>query len=128
MGKKAKFESARIAYQRVITSKTGGKTETAAMAQWMIGETYFHQKNYSKAIAAYSRVDALFNHPRWQAGALLQIGKCYEVTQQWNKANRYYLEVVNDHSQTVFSGEAKQRMSVVRQKQQQAQGSTPKQR
>ena len=128
MGKKAKFESAREAYKRVILSKTGSQTETAAMAQWMIGETYFHQKNYSKAIEAYSRVSALYNYPRWKAGALLQIGKCYEVTQQWDKANLYYSEVVKDHSQTVFSGEAQQRMSVVRQRQQQAQNITPIQR
>ena len=34
-------------------------TETAAMAQWMIGETFFHQNNYDEALRAYSRVEIL---------------------------------------------------------------------
>src|SRR5690606_14516745 len=40
------FDAARTRFQRVVQSPIGGKTETAAMAQWMIGETHFHQENF----------------------------------------------------------------------------------
>ena len=40
------------------------------MAQWMIGETYFHQKNYDAAIRAYLELEALYAFPTWQAAAL----------------------------------------------------------
>ena len=53
LANQADFEGARRAYNRVIHSPAGAKTETAAMAQWMIGETYFHQKNYEAALREY---------------------------------------------------------------------------
>ena len=39
LANQADFEGARRAYNRVVRSPAGAKTETAAMAQWMIGET-----------------------------------------------------------------------------------------
>ena len=78
LARKALFREAREAYQRVTRSGTGGKTETAAMAQWMIGETYFHQKQYHLALREYLRVETLYAYPNWQAAALLQAGKCCE--------------------------------------------------
>ena len=53
LANQADFEGARQAYGKVIRSAAGAKTETAAMAQWMIGETYFHQKNYEAALREY---------------------------------------------------------------------------
>ena len=74
-----KFDQAREAYGRVIRSQLGGKTETAAMAQWMIGESYFHQKSYEAAIREYLRLEILYAFPTWQGGALLQAAKCHEA-------------------------------------------------
>ncbi|TWT34160.1 tol-pal system protein YbgF [Blastopirellula retiformator] len=116
LARQARFGEARDAYQLVIDSRVGGATETAAMAQWMIGETYFHQKNYQAAIQAYSRVAALYNFPRWKAGSLLQIGKCYEISRQWEKAQKYYDEVAAGYPETFFAGEAQQRLSVIKQR------------
>ena len=47
----------------MIRSETGRATETAAVAQWMIGETYFMQKQYNQAIKAYHRVEGLYDFP-----------------------------------------------------------------
>ena len=88
---RADFQAAREAYRNVIRSKQGAKTETAAMAQWMIGETYFHQKNYDSALREYLRVEILYAYPRWQAGALLQAGKCREQLGEWKAARRVVL-------------------------------------
>lgn len=108
----AKFQDARAAFEQTIRSTTGGRTETAAMAQWMIGETYFHQKNYLEAIKAYHRVEQLFPFPRWQAGALLQSGKCHEMLGDFRQAVTLYAQVLKDFPDTPFAEEASQRLRV----------------
>lgn len=108
----ARFSDARAAFDRVIHSITGGRTETAAMAQWMIGETYFHQKNFLEAIKAYHRVERLFPFPRWQAGALLQSGKCHEQRGEFRDAVQLYAQVLKDFPDSPFTEEASQRLRV----------------
>ena len=44
----ARFDDARAAYRKVIDEQKGG--DLVARAQLMIGETYFHQKDYHEAI------------------------------------------------------------------------------
>jgi TolA-binding protein len=82
------------------------------MAQWMIGETYFHQKDYLEAIKAYYRVERLFPYPRWQAGALLQSGKCHEMRGEFQEAAKLYGRLLKDHADSPFAEEASQRLRV----------------
>lgn len=73
-----RFDEARRQFKQVIDADPQQAGETAAMAQWMIGETYFRQKEYETAINAYDRVLKRYpQHPYWHSVALLQIGKCY---------------------------------------------------
>ncbi len=106
----ADFEGARNAYGRVIRSPEGAKTETAAMAQWMIGESYFHQKNYDAALREYLRLEILYAWPTWQAAALLQAGKCHERLGQGKQAAELYQRIVKNHPDTKFAGEAAKRL------------------
>jgi TolA-binding protein len=108
----AMFAEARAAYDRVIRSPTGSKTETAAMAQWMIGETYFHQKDHRTALREYLRVEILYAYPKWQAAALLQAGKCCEQLGHWSLAAKYFERVVNEFGETEFKAEAESRLRV----------------
>jgi TolA-binding protein len=110
----ARFRDAREAYRRVVRSKEGGKTETAAMAQWMIGETFFHQKDYDSAIREYAKVEILYAFPRWQAAALLQMGRCYEVQGDSRQAEKQYARLLRDFPDSHFTDQAKQRLSTVR--------------
>jgi len=110
------FDKARAAYRRVIDSPNGGGTETAAMAQWMIGETYFMQKKYDLAIRAYERVEVQFAFPKWQAGALLQAGKCHELKGLWNVAAKLYAQVLKDYPGTPFREEAVKRLTAAQQR------------
>jgi TolA-binding protein len=82
------------------------------MAQWMIGETYFHQSNYAAAIRAYYRVDALYDQPHWRAAALLQAAKCHELNDQWKAAHQLYAQLRNDYPKTTFADEATKRLRV----------------
>jgi TolA-binding protein len=106
----ANLDAAREAYNKVLRSPQASKTETAAMAQWMIGETYFLQEQYATAIREYLRVEVLYAYPRWQAAALLQAGKCHEQMGQWKDAAAAYERLITHYAQTDFAAEAQERL------------------
>lgn len=110
LASEGRFDDARTAYRKVARSKTGGKTETAAMAQWMIGESYFHQKNYETAIREYLKTEILYAYPTWQAGSLLQAGKCHEILGEWKQASELYARLLKMYPQTTFANEASKRL------------------
>ncbi|RIK77583.1 MAG: hypothetical protein DCC68_17025 [Planctomycetota bacterium] len=111
-----KFDEARGYYAKVTQSRHGGKTETAAMAQWMIGESYFHQKDFAAAVKEYLRVEILYAYPKWQAAALVQAGKAYESDGQWQEAVKLYSQVLRKYGQTEYAAEAATRLRVVEQR------------
>ncbi len=110
LANQAEFENAREAYRKVIRSREGEKTLTAANAQLMIGETYYHQKNYETALREYHRVDILYAFPGVQAAALLQAGKCHELLGEWKQATEVYTRLTKQYPDTNFSKEAAQRL------------------
>jgi TolA-binding protein len=61
-------------------------------------------------------VEALYAYPRWQAGALLQAGKCHEMLGQWQQATELYDEVTKAYPNTPFTEEAGRRLNVTRQR------------
>ena len=115
LASQALFDEARAEYAKVIASPRAGKTETAAMAQWMIGESHFHQEDYEKAIRAYFRVEALYAFPHWQAGSLLEAGKCYELLGRWQQATELYSRILQQFAETSFAEEAGNRIRIARQ-------------
>lgn len=106
----SKYDLARERYKRIIRSPEGGATETAAMAYWMIGESYRQQKEYDEAIDAYEGVGNLFNYPRWQAAAMLQAGKCHALRGEQEEAAKVFARLVDKHPDTVFAEEASERL------------------
>jgi TolA-binding protein len=106
----ARFDEARDVYLKAAPRDGSLKNDTAAQAQWMIGESYMHQENYQQAIEEYFRVDALFAFPRWQAAALLQAGKCYEQLKKPIDAVVLYRRIVEQYPDTSFANEATQRL------------------
>ena len=111
----AEFDQARAAFLRVIHSAGAAGTQRAAAAQWMIGETYFHQRNYREALRHYLRVDVLYPHCQsWQAAALLQAGKCYEKLGQPDKASELYLRIVRLPDDSPYKDQAAQQLRALR--------------
>lgn len=86
LASRADFRAARQAYQRVIDSPLGARTETAANAQLMIAESYHHQKNYADAHRAYSRLEILYDFPKLRAAALFQAAGCLELMDRSREA------------------------------------------
>ncbi|HVU89909.1 MAG TPA: tetratricopeptide repeat protein [Pirellulales bacterium] len=111
---RAEFDEARQAYRRVLTSPTGRKSETGAMAQWMIGETYMHQRDYRAALAEYLKVEILHAFPHWQAAALLQAGKCQEQLKRPGEAAATYQRLLREFPDTNFDQEAALRLAKLR--------------
>ena len=91
---RGEMSAARAAYGQVLQNDWAAGTETAAMAQWMIGETYFHQQDYMHAAIAYQKVIERHNLPEWQARAALQSGKCAELTENWEEARLQYSQAL----------------------------------
>ena len=109
----ARWDEARTAYQAVIDSRKGG--DLVAKAQLMIGETYFHQKDYHEAIRQFLKVDILYDAPPWQAAALLETGKAYEQLAQWADAAESYKRVQSkDLPNDPSTAEAKSRLDALK--------------
>jgi tetratricopeptide (TPR) repeat protein len=104
-----RFSDARDALQRVTVSDSASGSEVAAMAQWLIGETYFQQQEYELAIASYERTQEC-NHPRWRAAALLQAAKCCEQLGRWTDAAQRYEQLLHDHADSRFVADARARL------------------
>ena len=90
MAGRGEMTGARNAYRRVLEMESSQGTETAVRTEWMIGETFFHQKDYGRARASYLKVMQRNDFPEWQARAALQAGKCWELQQSWEQATSIY--------------------------------------
>jgi TolA-binding protein len=108
----ARWDEARSVFQAVIDARKGG--DLVARAQLMIGETYFHQKDYHEAIRQFLMVDILYDAPPWQAAALLETGKVYEQLTQWADAAEIYEKLCAKFSSDPAAAEAKNRLEAVK--------------
>ena len=100
-------------YQQVIDSPRGGASETAAIAQWRIGEVRFHQEDYAAAIQAYHRVDSIYGYPHWRSAALLQAGKCQEYLENWKHAERLYRQLLKSFPNSELANDAQDRLTLI---------------
>lgn len=106
----ARFDEAREAYGKAIGQ---ARTETAAKAQFMIGETYFHQKKFADALKAYLKVEILYDYPAWQSLALLEAGKCHEQLDEMEPARTTYRRVQETFPATDAASKAKERLAAL---------------
>ena len=91
-----KFAEARAAFERVLANEFARRTETAAKAQFLIGETYKFQENWSAAFVAYQKVYTLYKFPEWQANALLMSAVCDEKQNEWKPAVDTYKRILQE--------------------------------
>lgn len=110
---KGLFEDAEELYTQVIQSANGRQSETAAIAQWRIGEMHFHKEDFKTAIQAYYRVDSLYTFPQWRSAAVLQAGKCQEHLGNWKHAAKLYAQILEKYPDSELAKNASQRLQLV---------------
>lgn len=112
----AEFDLAREAFDRCLQSDSGKNTETAAQAQFMIAETYFHQKHFEQALRAFLRVEILYAYPQWQAASLFEAGKCSEQMNIPQQAITFYQKILDTdkYRETGFAEMAMTRIQTLR--------------
>ena len=109
----AKFDDARAAFDRAIAARP--RSELAARAQLMRGETFFHQEQYRDALREFYRVVIQYNAPEWQATALLEAGKVHEKLDQWREAVATYEKLRTQFPDDRNAAEAGRRLEAARQ-------------
>ena len=109
-----KFDEARAAFERCIADPFAARTETAAKAQFMIGDTYFLQEKWDDASLAYQKVYSIYKFPEWQAAALLWSAKCDENQNEWKSAVETYKLLIKEFPDASLIDEAKTRFEAAK--------------
>jgi TolA-binding protein len=107
------LDDARTLYVEVIESDSGAGSETAAIAQWRIGEVHFHRENYSVAIEAYRKVETLYDYDQWKEAATLQAGKCQEHLGNWKHAAKLYTQLIKKFPESEMALQARERLTLI---------------
>ncbi len=105
-----KLDEAMVVYQQVLTKSAA---EPAARAQLMIGEIQFSQKKHADAIKSFFKVSYGYGYPQWQADAVYEAGRCFEVLGQKTQALKQYQKLVKEFAQSDKVPLAKQRIEAL---------------
>ena len=110
--RRSQFDEARGILEQVIRS-----SETAAelrgRAQWLIGETWYMQRQYKHAIDAYRKVEAIDTSGTWVAASFLQAGKAFEHLGGTKEATLCYVTLLNRFPETQYAGPAQNRLAAL---------------
>lgn len=98
-------------YEAVIAK--AGNQEVAARAQFMIGELQFARKDHKEAIKSFYRVVAGYGYPKWQADAMFEAARCFEVLKMKDQAVKQYKELVDKHPTSDKAPLAKERIQAL---------------
>jgi TolA-binding protein len=107
-----RLEEAAAEYDQVLTKTSD---ETAARAQFMIGEIQFQQKRHKEAVTSFFRVVYGYNYPQWQADACYEAARCFEVLQKQSQAIKQYQELVDKFPKSDKVPLAKERIKALQQ-------------
>ncbi len=98
------------AYRPVADGHSG---ETAARAQFQIGECLYAQGQHEEAVREFLKVDILFAYPRWSAAALYEAGRCQEELRQMDDARDSYERVLEIDSESEWARMASARLAAL---------------
>lgn len=107
-----RFDRGRARLEQVVRSAEA-TDDLRGRAQWMIGETFFMQQNFSEAIAAYRQVEPIGRSDEWTAAALVQAGKSFEQLGRTREATVCYSTLVSRFGESPHAGGARRRLAAM---------------
>ena len=110
--RKVDFSRARSLFEQVVRSPSTTPT-LRGRAQWMIGETFFLQHQFSDAIGAYRLVEGLDPGGPYVAAALVQAGKSFEQLGRTREAGVCYGTLLGRFADSSYASEARRRMAAL---------------
>lgn len=105
-----KFSEAIESYRRVTDRHKG---ETAARAQFQVGQCLFAMKDYESAVRELIKTDILYGYPEWSAAALFEAGRCFERLNRRGEARQQFRTVVETYGKTKWAAPAGERLQAL---------------
>jgi TolA-binding protein len=105
------FKAARDSYEKVIAAHNG---ETAARAQFQIGESLLKEGKFEEAVPALLAVEDVYAYPTWGAKALLMAGSAFEELKQADQAKAQYTAVVDKYKDLPEAKLAAERLAALK--------------
>ena len=105
------YAPARASYEKVIALTN---TETAARAQFQIGETYAAEGKFEQAVPALLAVEDVYDYPKWSAKALLEAGRVFEEMKQNDDAREQYGLLVQKYKEAPEAKAAQERLTALK--------------
>lgn len=109
----AKFDEARVAYQRSIDSKVGQGTLAAAEAQFRLAESYLKQNNYEQALKEYYKVYAGYDAPGYESAALFQAARSDAKLKNWKGAVQTFSLLLEEFPESEYTKQAQQQLKEI---------------
>ena len=86
--------SAIQALRRVTSAHRG---ETAARAQYEIGECFRDQNDHESALSEYLKVRFIYGHDEWVAASMYRAGECFDKLGQPDRAKTAFAELAEKY-------------------------------
>ena len=110
--RKTSFDDARKLLREIAKNELIEK-DLRGRAQWLTGETYFLQQQYSNAILAYREVEVIDAAGPWVAASLIQAGKSFEQLGHKREALICYTNLINRFNDSSYASAASKRVAAI---------------
>lgn len=103
----SRHDEAIAEYRKVVEYHDG---ETAARAQFQIGECLFAKGKHDEAVREFLRVDLVYAYPKWSAAALYEAGRCFEELDRDADAISQFTDVIERFNETDWAVMSERRL------------------
>ena len=110
--RRSDFNRSRATLEKVVRDQSIEK-KLRGRAQWLIGETHYLQKQYSRAIEAYRTVETIDPLGSWVAASLIQAGKSFEHLGHQREALICYGNLISRFSGSSHANAASKRLAAI---------------
>ena len=111
---RGELDTALKVFENVLENAKQIPDETAARAQFMLGEIAMQQKKYDDAVKYFFRVAYGYRLPKWQAAALYEAARCFETLQRPEQAAKLYQELIDNFPESDRIADARAKLQLLK--------------